>query len=150
MSKLILKRKNSLGLKLPIPFFVSVNDKIIGGTRNDMVQIEMPKGSYKLGVQYIFPLWKWNFTLSSDMNFSIDDNETAEYEFFHKEIIWDILFDIDLLFWLAEFFIELPHPWNIVYKVCSNGFFIIWLLRLVLIRKRYFTFKKISDDNSRS
>ena len=35
-------------------------------------------------------------------------------------------------------FIELPEPWNVVYHVLSEGFFAIWIIRILVIRNRYF------------
>ena len=141
MSRLILHRKSQLGIKMPIPYCVVINGKVVGVTRLDRVQIEMPQGAYNISVKYVFPIWRWEFSLSSSKDIIIKDNETVEMEFFHKEILWDILFEIDLLLWIAEFFFELPYPWNIVYKVFSNGFFLLWILRIFIIRERYFTFK---------
>ena len=143
MSKLVLHKKEQFGIKMPIPYFISINDKVIGATKLPKIQIEMPAGIYKIGVKYLFPLWKCEFSLSSETNIIIKENETLEYEFFHNEKIWNILFDIDLILWIAELFFTLPHPWNIIYKICSNGFFIIWIIRLFVIRKKYFKFKNL-------
>lgn len=147
MSKLVLHKK-VFGINIPLPYCIIINDKIIGMTRLPKTQIEMPAGFYKVGVKYLFPLWKWEFSLSSNTTINIKENETLEYEFFHKEQIWNILFDIDLILWIAELFFTLPQPWNTIYKVCSNGFFVIWLIRLFVIRERYFKFKKIELCNN--
>lgn len=145
MSKLILRKKEQFGIKFPIPYYITVNGTVIGITRLDKVQIEMPSGNYNIGVRYSFPLWKWTFTLSSETDIVIKDNETKELMFFNREHVWNILFDIDLILWIAELFFTLPHPWNIVYKVLSNGFFVLWIIRIILIRKRYFYFNEKSD-----
>lgn len=51
-----------------------------------------------------------------------------------RELIWNILFDIDLLLWIASLFFTLPR----LYKILSDLFFAVWLVRLVAIRHRYF------------
>ena len=58
-----------------------------------------------------------------------------------RERWWNLLFDLDLVIWIACMFIELPEPWNVVYHVLSEGFFVLWLLRILIIRKRYFRLK---------
>lgn len=142
MAKLLLHKKEQFGIKLPFPYIVTINGKALGITRLPKIQIEMPAGEYKIGVRYAFLLWKWELSLSSETDVVIKEDETLEYEFYHDEQIWNILFDIDLILWIEELFFTLPHPWNIIYKVCSNGFFILWIIRLFVIRKRYFKFRK--------
>lgn len=141
MSKLILHKKEQFGIKIPFPYIITINGKVIGATQMPKIQIEMPAGKYNIGVKYAFRFWKWDFSLSSETDIVISENETLEYEFYHNEQIWNILFDIDLILWIAELFFTLPHPWNIIYKICSNGFFILWIVRLFLIRKKYFKFR---------
>ena len=48
------------------------------------------------------------------------------------------MFDIDLVLWLSSMFFTLPGTWDTVYHAVSDGFFLLWIVRLVLIRKRYF------------
>ncbi len=142
MAKLIIHRKQSFGIKLPIPYYIKINGRIICATRLDDIQIQLPSASYNIVICYVFPFMRWNFTLSSTKYIVIHDDEIAEYEFYNREYIWDLLFDIDLLLWIAELFFNLPHPWNITYKVLSNGFFIAWIIRLWLIRDKYFVIKR--------
>ena len=54
---------------------------------------------------------------------------------------YNILFDIDLVIWMASFFFTLPSPWNIVYHALSDGFFALWIARLIIIRDRYYKLK---------
>lgn len=143
MSKLIIHRKQSFGIKLSIPYYVKINGNIVCATRSDCLQIQLPSASYNIGISYIFSFKKWNFTLSSERNILIHQDETVELEFYSRERIWNILFDIDLLLWIAELFFNLLYPWNIIYKILSNGFFVAWIIRLWLIRDRYFVISRI-------
>ena len=34
--------------------------------------------------------------------------------------------------------INLPEPWGLIYEMLSNGFFAVWLMRVWIIRKKYF------------
>lgn len=143
MSKLIIHRKQSFGIKLSIPYYVKINGNIVCATRSDCLQIQLPSASYNIGISYIFSFKKWNFTLSSERNILIHQDEIVELEFYSRERIWNILFDIDLLLWIAELFFNLLYPWNIIYKILSNGFFVAWIIRLWIIRDRYFVISRI-------
>lgn len=140
MSILQIHRKSDFGLRIPIPYHITVNGRIIGMTQLDNVNIELPAAYYNIGISYIFKIWKFQFSLTGKKDIIVKDNERIDLTFYHKERIWNILFDIDLILWLAELFFELPYPWNFVYKIISNSFFVIWLTRLFLIRDKYFTF----------
>ena len=44
--------------------------------------------------------------------------------------------------------LHLPEPWGLIYEILSNGFFAVWLLRVWIIRKKYFkveVFQKIPN-----
>ena len=41
---------------------------------------------------------------------------------------------IDLVLWIVSWFVTMPP----LYKILSNVFFAVWLVRLVVIRKRYY------------
>ena len=55
-------------------------------------------------------------------------------EFHDRERLWNLLFDVDLLVWIVSLFIPLSRG----YKIVSDAFFAIWLIRLIFIRKRYY------------
>lgn len=52
-----------------------------------------------------------------------------------RERLWNILFDLDLVAWLVSLFVTFPP----IYRIVSDAFFAIWLVRLIAIRKRYYT-----------
>lgn len=41
---------------------------------------------------------------------------------------------IDIIVWVVSWFVQMPP----VYKILSDAFFAVWLVRLVLIRKSYY------------
>ena len=59
-------------------------------------------------------------------------------EFGDREKIWDIIFWVDMILWLVKRLINLPEPWGLIYEILSNGFFAVWLMRVWIIRKKYF------------
>ena len=72
---------------------------------------------------------------------SVVEELPTTLEITDRERIWNILFDIDLVIWVASFFFTLPSPWNIVYHALSDGFFALWIARLIIIRDRYYKLK---------
>jgi len=102
------------------------------------VCVHLPKGTWELGVRIVFRFFKWQFSIGGNRKVSLSDGMHLHLHITNKERWWNLLFDIDLAFWLAEFFMELPHPWNIIYQIASNGFFFLWLARIWYIRNKYF------------
>ncbi|MCQ2960235.1 MAG: PhzF family phenazine biosynthesis protein [Bacteroidales bacterium] len=47
-------------------------------------------------------------------------------------------FQKELRLWIAKLFFEHPYPWNTIYEVVSNGFFVLWAIRIWCIRNNYF------------
>lgn len=135
MPTLTLHRKQ--WLKVGLPYWVFINGQPIGIMRGREVNIHIPKGIYIVGTKLVFPLWRWRFELSGETSITLSDKD-IQLQITDRERWWNLLFDIDLCLWIASFFVELPHPWNIVYHILSEGFFALWLIRIVLIRKRYF------------
>ncbi len=136
MSILTLHRRQRF--KLSIPYWLFINEQPIGIMQSKEVSIQIPEGQYNLSVRIIFQIFKWQFHIGGNKNVCIREDEHLHLNITDRERLWNILFDIDLVFWLAKFFIELPTPWDIVYEVISNGFFILWVIRIILIRERYF------------
>jgi hypothetical protein len=77
-------------------------------------------------------------SLSACAQLEINEHETLTLIFRDRERWWDLLFTIDLIFYLFSFFVTISSPWNIVYHVLSDGFFLVWLVRLWRIRRNYF------------
>lgn len=120
---------------------MSVNGQPIGMMRGKSVSIEMPEGTYNIAVKLMFQLWKWRFGIGGDRIVSVVEELPTTLEITDRERIWNILFDIDLVIWVASFFFTLPSPWNIVYHALSDGFFAVWIVRLIIIRNRYYKLK---------
>lgn len=106
--------------------------------KGDDVDIDIPEGRYDIEVRVIFNPRKPGLYLGGNRTILLSEYEIKDLTITDKERRWNILFDIDLVLWVAEFFITLPSPWHAIYLILSNGFFIIWLLRLWIIRKEYF------------
>lgn len=140
MSILTLHRKQLF--KLSIPYWVLINEQPIGIMQSSEVNIQLPAGEFVLSVKILFRLFKWQFDIGGSKKVNLTDNQHLHLNITDKERWWNILFDIDLIFWLAKFFFELPYPWNIIYEVVSNGFFIIWISRIWIIRDKYFIIKE--------
>lgn len=124
--------------KLSIPYWVFINEHPIGIMQGKEVSIELPPSQFDLSIKILFRLFKWQFSIGGKSKACLSEGEHLHLRITDKERWWNILFDIDLVLWLAKMFFELPHPWNIVYEVVSNGFFALWLARIWFIRKRYF------------
>ena len=113
-----------------IPLWVLIGGRPVGLMRGKEVKIELPKGVYSLGVRFCVPLGKWQ-----------------PGEFTSRERLWNLLFDIDLMLWVLNFFITIPSPWGTVYDVVSNGFFLLWAIHVWTIRTRFFTFTTHQVNN---
>ncbi len=130
MSYLYVKPKKKYLVELP--HYVLVNDQVLGLVKGQVVRIHLPAGSYKVTVRSVY-----KFIEGSAM-VEVGDDETVTCMVSDHEKWWNILFNVDLILWAAKRFVNIGEPWDTVYEVASNGFFAIWLLRLWIIRKRYF------------
>ncbi len=123
-----------------MPHAVFLNGYYAGMMKNDQLQGEIPPGSYALRVQFggRVPLGKKgksiDLSLSATEQVNIPPAGETVCEFHDRERLWNILFDIDLVLWIVSWFVTMPP----LYKILSNAFFVIWLVRLVIIRKRYY------------
>lgn len=138
---LTLRHKKEPGLELPIPYFVTIDDQPVCMLRRGEVHIKVLAGHHTLKVKTGFIFGRRELMVSGARELDIRPGRVQEFEFRSHERVWNILFDIDLLLWIAEFFVTPPEPWDLVYKIVSDGFFIVWLIRLFVIRKRYFRLK---------
>lgn len=136
MALLTLHRKQLF--KLSIPYWVFINEQPVGIMQNKEVNIQIPPGQYDLSIRIILALWKWRFQIKGNEKISIEEGQHLDFIITDRERLWNILFDIDLIFWIAKFFFELSYPWNTIYEVVSNGFFILWTIIIYFIRNNYF------------
>ena len=119
-------------LMTKIPHRILINQQLIGLMNTPEVNIQIPEGRYLITIQSVFPLF------SASMAVGVSENVENVLAFSDREKWWDLLFVLDLALWIAQLFFTLPAPWNIVYKVFTDGYFALWLLYEWLIRKKYF------------
>ena len=136
----IRHRKSSI---LPTPFFVLVNHEPVGLSRGGDVHIGLAEGRHCIGARVCIPLGKWQPGVQGEVEVE-GANEHVVLEFSSRERVWNMLFNIDLVLWLASFSFTLPHPWHTVYEVASNGFFLLWGIQVWLRRNRFFHFREVS------
>jgi len=123
-----------------LPHAVFLDDLYAGMLQDDQLKINAPHGSYNLRVQFggRVPIGKSgksiDLSLSSAKQIEVPSAGDVECVFHDRERLWNILFDIDLIAWVASWFVTMPP----LYKILSDAFFAVWLLRLVLIRKKYY------------
>jgi hypothetical protein len=134
----VRKKRNRFEPKLPYAVFI--DGLYAGMLKDDKLQLEIPNGSYQLRVQFggRIPIGKSgksiDASLSASKQIDIPQGRDIECLFYDRERLWNILFDIDLVVWVVSWFVEMPSA----YKIISDAFFAVWLLRLVIIRKKYY------------
>lgn len=123
-----------------LPHSVFVDGLYAGMLKNGRLCLDAPRGSYSIRVQFggRIPIGKSgksiDMSLSSTEQVEVPRDGNVTCEFRDRERLWNILFDIDLIAWIVSLFVTLPP----LYKIVSDSFFAVWLIRLVLIRKRYY------------
>ena len=123
-----------------LPHAVFIDGLYAGMLVDDQLRINAPHGSYDLRVQFggRIPIGKngksIDISLSSTKKIEVPATGDVECVFHDRERLWNILFDIDLVLWVVSWFVTMPH----IYKILSDAFFAVWLVRLVLIRKKYY------------
>lgn len=123
-----------------LPHIVFINGYYVGMMKDNDLRVEITPGKYSLRVQFGGTLRLGKSGKSIDLSLSstteVEMPQTREVicEFHDRERLWNILFDIDLVLWVVSWFVQMPP----LYKILSNVFFVIWMVRLVLIRKNYY------------
>lgn len=141
MALLTLHRKQRF--KLAIPYWIYINGCPVGLMRDSEVSVQMPEGTYTVEVKIMFKVWKWLFGIGGSHKVSLRDEDHVHLAVTDRERWWNLLFDIDLVLWIASFFFTLPQPYDMVYHAVSEGFFVVWLLRILIARNRYFVINEI-------
>lgn len=139
--KIIQKRAK---FAMRIPHKICINGYLLGIMQTPEIEIQMPPGRYMLTVQSMIPF------ISASQMIYVQEGVTNYAEFHDREKWWDYLFVLDLILWFADFFFTLPHPWGLVYKIFTHGYFAVWILYEILIRKKYFiinTYSKVADED---
>lgn len=101
MASITLHRKQRF--KIALPYWVLVNGNIVGIMRTKEVRIVLPEGNYSIEVRVMFKLLKWTFYIGGNKQLSVDEGDQINLFITDKERWWNILFDIDLVLWIAEF-----------------------------------------------
>ena len=147
MAVLII-REGSERMGMRLPHLIMLNGQAIGilGTVGKdaykemlrpnqparQAEIRLPAGSYRLRIQSML---RW---FSSEATITVTDDQPTIVTFSDQEKYWDILFCIDIIAWILKLILHIGRPWSIVYEVLSDGFFVVWLIHEIRIRKRYF------------
>ena len=127
-----------------LPHSVFLNGYFVGMMKDDQLRVQVPPGSYSLRVQFggRVPIGKKgksiDLSLSSTEQVEVPQTGEVVCEFHDREWLWNILFDIDLVLWVVSWFVQMPP----LYTILSDAFFVIWIVRLILIRKRYYKMVK--------
>ena len=124
--------------KLPNRIFI--NGRFVGIMQQKKVSIMIPEGRYSIMIQSTIPL------LYATDEVEIEKGVENVVIFKNRERIWDILFTIDLVLWIAGFFVTLPEPWGMVYEISTNTFLAIWLIYEFCIRKKYYRIREVKKQ----
>lgn len=119
-----------------IPHYLLINDQMLGIVKGGEVRINVLPGIYKITIRSMYKI------IEGSAEVYVPINETKRLTFSDKDKIWNWMFNIDLILWILKRIIHVPEPWSTVYEIVSNGFFAVWLLRIWIIRKRYFAIKE--------
>ena len=116
----------------PIPRIICIDNQPLGIVKNAPAGIRLPAGTYKITVRSTLRF------IESSVMVSVSEGVERTVTFADREKWWNVLFNLDLFFWLVTLFIHVAQPWSTVYDVLSYGFFVIWLVRLWIIRRHYY------------
>lgn len=122
-----------------LPHKILIGGQLLGLMRTPSVTINIPQGIYEFTVQSVFPF------INTSAIVKVDEGVDNVMEFEDKEKYWDIVFSLDMILWIASLFLNLQKPYSTIYHLISEGLFAIWLIHIIVIRKRYFrisTFQK--------
>ena len=139
MATLIIKDRHSG--KLALPHYLLINDQIVGVMKGE-TRVTVPDATFKVTIRSSIKF------IESSAVVSTSEPVDTYVEFGDREKVWDIIFWADMALWLVKRVLHLPEPWGLVYEILSNGFFAVWLLRVWIIRKKYFkveVFQKIPN-----
>ena len=123
-----------------IPHMVFLDGLYAGMLKDGRLQLNAPHGNYELKVQFggRVPIGKRgksiDISVSSTRPIKVPITGDVEYLFHDRERLWNLLFDIDLIVWVVSWFVTMPP----IYKILSDAFFAVWMVRLILIRKKYY------------
>lgn len=115
-----------------VPHYLLVNGVVLGIVKGGEVHVSLPSGKYKLTIRSMYKFIETSFEIC------VSEGESVRVFFSDRDRAWNRLFNIDLVLWILKRLLHVPEPWGTIYEIVSNGFFIVWLLRIWIIRKHYF------------
>ena len=118
-----------MGMSLPHKIFF--NGQLLCIMKKKAKISGIPCGKYKFTIQSMFPF------ISAETEIEIRQGEN-KVTFTDKEKFWDVLFTIDLILMVVHWFVHLPDNIDLIYRIVTDGYFIIWLIYEWTIRKKYF------------
>lgn len=134
-----------------LPHFVFIDGHYAATMQGDETTMQIPSGEYALRIQCggRLPLRLLSRITRSRRSVDLSVSSTTQLHieratrqttvtFRDRERLWNILFDLDLVAWLVSLFVMFPP----IYRIVSDAFFAIWLVRLIAIRKRYYTIER--------
>ena len=134
-----------------LPHFVFIDDHYAATMQDDETSMQIPSGNHALRIQCggRMPLRLLTRITRSQRSVDLSVSSTSQLHiertshqatvtFRDRERLWNILFDLDLIAWLVSLFVTFPP----IYRIISDAFFAIWLVRLIAIRKRYYTIEQ--------
>ena len=119
-----------------IPHYLLINDQLLGVFKGSEAHVNLPPGRYKVTIRSMYKF------IESSADVYVPIGESKRLTFTDKDKIWNWLFNIDLVLWFLKRILHVPEPWGTIYEMVSNGFFAVWLLRILIIRKSYFNIEE--------
>ena len=119
-----------------IPHYLLINDQLLGVIKGNEAHVNLPPGRYKVTIRSMYKF------IESLADVYVPIGESKRLTFTDKDKIWNWLFNIDLVLWFLKRILHVPEPWGTIYEMVSNGFFAVWLLRILIIRKSYFNIEE--------
>ena len=134
-----------------LPHFVFIDGHCAATMQGDETTMQIPVGDYALRIQcggrMVLRLLSRITRSRRTVDLSVSSTtqlhigrapRQTTVTFRDREGLWNILFDLDLVSWLVSLFVMFPP----IYRIVSDAFFAIWLVRLIAIRKRYYTIEQ--------
>lgn len=134
-----------------LPHFVFIDGHYAATMQGDETTMQIPSGNYALRIQcggrlalrLLSRITRSRRTVDLSVSSSTQlhigrASRQTTVTFRDRERLWNLLFDLDLVAWLVSLFVMFPP----IYRIVSDAFFAIWLVRLIAIRKRYYTIEQ--------
>ena len=122
---------HSTMMGMSFPHKILFNGQLLCVMKKNAKISGIPCGKYKFTIQSMFPF------ISAETEIEIRQGEN-KITFTDKEKFWDVLFTIDLILMVVHWFVHLPDNIDLIYRIVTDGYFIIWLIYEWTIRKKYF------------